>query len=317
MNKRILRSQIEQIKDGFDLVEYVMNTSPRWERTRRGIVSVCVAHDERNPSMWVTDDMWYCFACGAHGDSISYVMVQNDIPFVEALEYMSKGKYVKREIKTRSGITKVLEPPDPRLADVYHRTLKNSQGKIQYLRSRGLSDRTIDKFNLGYGRPARTNRFSKPRYTIPVYRDGQLVTVRYRVDPAFGGDVKYIAMPRTESFLFNTDALKDNDGFVVYTGSQIDAMLLDQHGIPAVGSAGEGVFKPGWGELFDGVRTAILLDNDRAGEYGAIKAWLEIEDAVIVRWPESLPKGYDINDAVMDGMFGIGAVKGMIYAALA
>ena len=35
--------------------------------------ALCPFHNDRNPSLYVADDHFYCFACGAHGDVIDFV----------------------------------------------------------------------------------------------------------------------------------------------------------------------------------------------------------------------------------------------------
>ena len=35
--------------------------------------ALCPFHNDRNPSLYVADDHYYCFACGEHGDIIDFV----------------------------------------------------------------------------------------------------------------------------------------------------------------------------------------------------------------------------------------------------
>ena len=35
--------------------------------------ALCPFHNDRNPSLYVVDDHYYCFACGEHGDVIAFV----------------------------------------------------------------------------------------------------------------------------------------------------------------------------------------------------------------------------------------------------
>lgn len=52
---------------------------------RRGMCC-CPFHGERHPSMKLYKDGYHCFACGAHGDAISWVMHFDSVGFVEACE---------------------------------------------------------------------------------------------------------------------------------------------------------------------------------------------------------------------------------------
>lgn len=52
---------------------------------RRGMCC-CPFHGERHPSMKIYPDGYHCFACGAHGDVISWVMQFDRIGFNAACE---------------------------------------------------------------------------------------------------------------------------------------------------------------------------------------------------------------------------------------
>ena len=42
--------------------------------------ALCPFHNDRNPSLFVADDHYHCFACGEHGDSIDLVAKLYDLP---------------------------------------------------------------------------------------------------------------------------------------------------------------------------------------------------------------------------------------------
>ena len=55
---------------------------------RRGMCC-CPFHGERHPSLKIYQDGYHCFACGAHGDVISWVMQFDRIGFNAACERLS------------------------------------------------------------------------------------------------------------------------------------------------------------------------------------------------------------------------------------
>ena len=63
--------------------------------TKRGTstLAVCPFHDDTNPSMNVTDSRQYykCFACGAGGNAIDFVMNYKNLDFVEALKEIAEA----------------------------------------------------------------------------------------------------------------------------------------------------------------------------------------------------------------------------------
>lgn len=61
----------------FQNVKYGVNCREAAERygvsvNRQG-KALCPFHNDRHPSLYVADDHYYCFACGAHGDVIDFV----------------------------------------------------------------------------------------------------------------------------------------------------------------------------------------------------------------------------------------------------
>ena len=61
----------------FQNVKYGVNCREAVERygvsvNRQG-KALCPFHNDRNPSLYVADDHYYCFACGEHGDVIDFV----------------------------------------------------------------------------------------------------------------------------------------------------------------------------------------------------------------------------------------------------
>lgn len=70
----------------------------------------------------------------------------------------------------------------------------------------------------------------------------------------------------------------------------------------AVGVPGASVFKNEWLELFRNRRVYLLHDNDGAGETGKKLCYEKLKGVAneikIIRWPDSLPSGFDIRDFV-------------------
>ena len=51
--------------------------------------ALCPFHNDRNPSLYVADDHFYCFACGAHGDVIDFAANFFDLPLYEAAQRLA------------------------------------------------------------------------------------------------------------------------------------------------------------------------------------------------------------------------------------
>lgn len=61
----------------------------RYGVTVRHGMCCCPFHGDTHPSMKIYPDGYHCFACGAHGDVISWVMKRDNVPFSVACERLS------------------------------------------------------------------------------------------------------------------------------------------------------------------------------------------------------------------------------------
>ena len=135
--------------------------SKRVKLTRKGRehVGLCPFHNEKSPSFTVNEDkgFYHCFGCGAHGDIISFVMNTQGSTFPEAVEGLAaevglevpvESPEEQQRSKLRAGLHDVME-----MACLwYHQRLSDDSGRdaLAYLRGRGLDDKIITRFRLGY-----------------------------------------------------------------------------------------------------------------------------------------------------------------------
>ena len=77
----------------FQNVKYGVNCREAAERygvsiNRQG-KALCPFHNDRHPSLYVADDHFYCFACGAPGDVIDIAANFFDLPLYEAAQRLA------------------------------------------------------------------------------------------------------------------------------------------------------------------------------------------------------------------------------------
>ena len=77
-----MRYDTERLKSYVPMIDLAQ----RYGVTVRRGMCCCPFHGERHPSMKLYNDSYYCFACGAHGDVISWVMQFDRIGFSAACE---------------------------------------------------------------------------------------------------------------------------------------------------------------------------------------------------------------------------------------
>jgi DNA primase len=129
----------------------------RLTRSGRNWKACCPFHGEKTPSFYVYDDHFHCFGCGAHGDAITFVMRAEGASFPEAVERLAAeaGMEVPKptpEAAARERRARDLHGVLEAAAAAFQRRLRLPEGAegLAYLRRRGLSDETIQKFGLGW-----------------------------------------------------------------------------------------------------------------------------------------------------------------------
>jgi DNA primase len=122
----------------------------------KDFIGICPFHHDTSPSLSVSPSrkMFKCFVCGVGGDVIKFVEKFEKISYSEALKKVAK--LINYEIKNtkysdpkKEKDTKILNTAN----DYFQRILFNEENKkfLDYLYKRGLNDKDISFFNLGFG----------------------------------------------------------------------------------------------------------------------------------------------------------------------
>ncbi len=105
----------------------------------------------------------------------------------------------------------------------------------------------------------------------------------------------------------------DDDGEVRATGSEAASLLADAN---VVGVPGAGVMLDVWADLLKDKDVVLAYDRDDAGIAGVEKACRRLAGKAasvsFVQWPEGLPKGYDVRDAVGGGGDKAGGLRTLL-----
>lgn len=131
----------------------------------REFVCLCPFHDDSKPSMYVVPhkQIYHCFACGAGGNALDFVMNYHAMGFVEALKHLAeragveltpwKGGGQQPSEENRSGITKEELLKANAFALSFFRTIFRHQqhGTVarEIAEKRGLDADTLDRFQIG------------------------------------------------------------------------------------------------------------------------------------------------------------------------
>lgn len=305
----------KDFKEKFDLVAFVKDKYNYLDVGQDRCYISCPFHSEESPSCMIQKDRWYCFGgCGSGGDSIDFLMKTQGLTFAQVLN-SDVSKFEVKSVSKSAPKEKKAVYLSQALFAKYATNLLKYPDKLQYLYKRGFDSSSIKAAQLGYGYPVDIvgRRFSHQRYVIPHFKDGKIVTAKYRIDPIYASleDEKYISHPGTHGIIYNVDLLSTEDS-LIYVGSQFDAAVLwYRYQIPAICPPSENIFKDEWIALFYNKNILIWLDNDKTGIEGSLNVYNKIKHVVnkadIFTWDSSFKPKDDFTDFLL--RYGIGAVN--------
>lgn len=140
-------------------VSSVVGRKYKLERKGREFLAVCPFHNDTKPSLSIVDDkgFYHCFACGAHGDVFKFLMENDGLKFMEAVEQVAAlaGVEVPKESpeeQQRAERRRSLQEVVDLACRWYERQLHTAAGEagLRYLKERGLTDETLKTFRLGW-----------------------------------------------------------------------------------------------------------------------------------------------------------------------
>ncbi|UCD09813.1 MAG: DNA primase [Dehalococcoidales bacterium] len=150
---------IDDVKQKTDIIE-VVSQYVTLKKSGRNFSAPCPFHSERNPSFFVYPERqsWHCFgACNTGGDVLSFVMKKENMDFGEALRLLAARAGIEMPIRvlpdTRKDEKDRIFQVNSAAALYFHNLLLNSPGAEnarKYLETRGLKEKTISDFQLGY-----------------------------------------------------------------------------------------------------------------------------------------------------------------------
>lgn len=175
-----------------------------------------------------------------------------------------------------------------------------------YCKTRGFTDATIDRFNIGYNPSFKLAGTDEPRAIIP-YPGEEYYTAR-RLSAAGDPDgKKYLYPPKVIAGgkrAFNVPALTGGAEIVYITEGQLDAISIEQAGGAAVGCNEPSQMLDALKKAGDKVTAKYFIivpdrDENGAGADKAWKMWNRLNDEKLAVFTQELPDGvHDANDGL-------------------
>ncbi len=150
---------LEEIRDRAEIYEFISGYVDL-KRSGSNYMGLCPFHSEKTPSFSVSPSkgIFKCFGCGEGGDVITFAMKRENLSFTEAIKFLAE-KYNIELKKSKSSINREEEEKKKRFFEInkeaarlFFANLRESKAPLFYLQKRGLSQKTILKYGLGFAK---------------------------------------------------------------------------------------------------------------------------------------------------------------------
>jgi DNA primase len=307
----ITKDSIENLKNHLDVVD-VISQFLEIKKSGANFKACCPFHGEKTPSFVIspTKQIYHCFGCGVGGDAIKFVMEYEKLAYPEAIEKLASMYNISLSYENSTQPkqdTKVLQE----INQYYQKLFISNATAKEYIVSRGISEFSIEKFEIGYapsslqtinyikdnflnlgdakelgvidsGENGLYARFIE-RITFPIYAlNGSIVGFGGRT--ITGHNAKYVNSPQTKLFnksrlLYGYHLAKESiykRKEIIITEGYLDVIMLHQAGFEnSVATLGTALTQDHLPLLRRGEpKVIVAYDGDGAGLNAAYKAAL-------------------------------------------
>jgi len=151
-----MNSPVQQIKERLS-IEDVVSSYIKLEKSGSSLKAKCPFHNEKTPSFFVSVDRgsYYCFGCGAKGDIFTFVEEFEGLDFKGALRLLADRAGVPliaytKEMKESESEKEKLYRAMEEATLYFENNLKENKEALEYLKSRGLNEKSIKDFRIGF-----------------------------------------------------------------------------------------------------------------------------------------------------------------------
>ncbi len=276
---------------------------------------------------------WFCRRCGdgRYHDAAAYVMRRENLDYPAALKRMEGDlpTWSERDQRTAELMRANEERQPPPIwrqrgrvfVEECRQHLWKDEGAkaLAYLYGRGLNERTLLQYQVGYNPSERFEKLGtwglegdgtvklERGITLPCIGLGGLYSIKIRRPVAPGSkERKYVQVRGGKLGLFGWENMPGS-WLAVVTEGEFDCMTLDQQagdiaGVCTLGSATDSPMTINaellrW--MYTAKHTLVVFDNDEAGQQGALAFQERAPSVRILNLPD---EHHDINDAALAGL---------------
>ena len=144
---------VDEIKSRCNIVDVIGRVVPL-KKSGSNFKGVCPFNNEKTPSFVVseTKQIFTCFGCGATGDVIAFVKRYYNLEFRGAVEMLAREYGISLDGAFRSNRNKdELYEINRQAARFFYKAMREKSNKgYTYMKNRGISEETMNKFGIGY-----------------------------------------------------------------------------------------------------------------------------------------------------------------------
>ncbi len=154
---------VEKIKGRLDIVD-VVGSYVKLEKAGLNLKACCPFHNEKTPSFFISParGTYKCFGCGEGGDIFSFVEKYEGVDFKGALRILAEkaGVTLEREDPKKVNESKRIYDILEITTNYFESGLKKKKEAQEYLRGRGITEKTIEQFRLGFAKEGWQNLYN-------------------------------------------------------------------------------------------------------------------------------------------------------------
>jgi len=337
-----MSSSVEKIKERLS-VEDVVGSYLKLEKAGNNLKARCPFHNEKTPSFFVSPERgsYYCFGCGAKGDIFSFVQEFESVDFVGALKILAEKagveleKFAPKIDDKRERIYLLLEV----MTNFLQSNLLKEELPLEYLKKRGLTDKTIKDWRIGYVRDEWRSIYDhlkskgfkdeemeragviktegqntydrfRGRIIFPIFDSaGRVIAFSGRILHDDGKSAKYLNSPQTEVFdksktLYGYNNAKQSIrkfDFSVLVEGQMDLLMCHQAGFTNTVASSGTALTAGHLSLIKRISNKVIMsfDSDNAGAKAAERSWMIALALGMEVKIAAIPKGFDPADLIL------------------